>query len=210
MTDEDKQVKHLRVTEPSPWITRFAGLVPSGGAVLDLACGGGRHSAVFLDLGYLVTAVDKNTDTISDRLGDHEALEVITTDLETRTGPFNAHGSLEGRTFDGVVVVNYLYRNSLDDLLACLKPGGVLIYETFALGNEIFARPRNPDHLLRQGELFDLVRGHLQVVAYEHGLVENSELPGVKQRIVAVNDLHMSDREDGEPTPHSLLEPEFI
>ena len=83
-----------------------------------------------------------------------------------------------------------------------------MIYETFALGNEVFSRPRNPDHLLKSGELLDAVRGKLQVVAYEHGQLNTAstpgDIPGVKQRLCAVNDLALSEREDGEPAPHKI------
>ena len=130
--------------------------------------------------------------------------EVIEADLETGAGPFAQGGPLAGRAFAGIVVVNYLHRALMEDIVAALAPGGVLIYETFASGNERFQRPRNPDHLLRCGELLDLLRGRLQIVAYEHGLDETAEIPGVKQRICAVNDLGTSDRDDGEPGPHPV------
>ena len=91
--------------------------------------------------------------------------------------------------------------------LDSLVPGGVLIYETFARGNEAFSRPRNPDHLLRSGELLEVVGGALQVIAYEHGIVEKAAGPGVVQRLCAVNDLGASGRADGEPEPHRLYIP---
>jgi hypothetical protein len=69
-----------------------------------------------------------------------------------------------------VIVTNYLYRPLLPALVAALKPGGVLIYETFAQGNEALGKPSNPDFLLHPGELLDAVQGRLTVVAYErHG-----------------------------------------
>ncbi|MBT3558407.1 MAG: class I SAM-dependent methyltransferase [Rhodospirillales bacterium] len=204
MSDEERHTKHLRVTDPSPWVARFSGHVPQNGSVLDLACGGGRHTQVFLHSGHPVTAIDKNTDAICERLGDHENLEIVTADLESGQHPFHEGGSLFKRTFDGIVVVNYLYRDHLGALINSLNPGGVLVYETFARGNEEYARPRNPDHLLRAGELLELVQGRLQVVAYEHGLVETGDIPGVKQRLVAVNDLGQSAREDGEPPAHTI------
>ncbi len=199
-----QQARHLRITDPSPWIARFTPLIPANAQVLDLACGGGRHTRLMLDLGHNVTAVDKNTDAITQKLGGHATLEIIQADLEDNGDPFGENGPLAGRQFNAVMVVNYLHRDLMAALLGALKPGGVFLYETFARGNEVYARPRNPDHLLRAGELLDLVGSSLQIVAYEHGLDESTELPGVKQRIAAVNDLGPSKREDGEPNPHPL------
>ncbi len=190
--------RHLRVTEPSPWVRRFGALVPKGGTVLDLACGGGRHARHFLALGHAVVAVDRDVEPVADLAADPRA-EVIQADLEGGGAwPF------AGRTFAGVVVANYLHRPVLPLLLDAVEAGGVFIYETFARGNERFTRPRNPDHLLRGGELLDLVRGRLQVIAYEHGIVQRGSLPGVIQRLCAVNDLDASTREDGEPEPHPI------
>ena len=97
-----------------------------------------------------------------------------------------SHAPLPGRTFGGVVVTNYLHRPLLENLVAAVAPGGVLIYETFAEGNEALGgRPRNPDFLLRHGELLDLVRGRLRVVAYED-VVLGEPNPAAIQRICAV------------------------
>jgi SAM-dependent methyltransferase len=129
----------------------------------------------------------------------HTGADVIEADLENGDA-----WPLGERRFDAVIVVNYLHRNLFDPIVSSLTPGGVLLYETFARGNEDYARPRNPDHLLKSGELLNAVQGKLQVVGYEHGLVTNADIPGVKQRLCAVNNLAHSDREDGEPTPYSL------
>lgn len=196
--DDACRARHLRITEPSPWVRRFAPLIRTGGTVLDVACGGGRHARHFLRTGRSVVAVDRDVEAVADLRAD-PAAEVIRADLEDG-GPW----PFAGRTFDGIVVVNYLYRPLFGDLLGALAPGGVLIYETFARGHERFARPRNPDHLLKSGELLDLVRGRLQVVAYEHGIVEGEPIPGVSQRLCAVNDLGASRREDGDPEPHPI------
>lgn len=194
----EKAARHLRITQPSPWVKRWAPLIPPQGQVLDLAAGGGRHGRLMLELGHRVTFVDRTIEPLTD-LGDHPNAEVIETDLEDG-GPW----PLNGRTFDAVIVVNYLHRVLFADIIASLKPGGVLIYETFARGNEDYARPRNPDHLLKTGELLDAVQGQLQIIGYEHGLVQNADITGVKQRLCAVNDLHCSDREDGEPPAHKI------
>jgi len=194
----EKKSKHLAITRPSPWVTRWAHLVKPGGRVLDLAAGGGRHGRLFLARGHAVTFVDKNAVPLED-LHSQAGATVVAADLEDGSPwPF------AGRTFDVVIVVNYLHRDLFARLLESLAPGGVLIYETFARGNEEFSRPRNPDHLLKAGELLDAVHGKLQVVAYEHGLVRTGDIPGVKQRLCAVNDLGLSEREDGEPAPHEI------
>lgn len=213
--DPDLRSRHLGITEPSPWVRRFAPLITpgddnegdnggdKGGAVLDLAAGGGRHGRYLLGLGFSVVLVDRDIAPLADLAGEPRA-EIIEADLETGTSVFALGGPLAGRTFTGIVVVNYLHRALMEDIVAALAPGGVLIYETFASGNERFQRPRNPDHLLRCGELLDLLGGRLQIVAYEHGLDETAEIPGVKQRICAVNDLGISDRDGAEPAPHPV------
>ncbi len=202
-TTDDVRAKHLRITEPSPWVARFASLVAAGGTVLDVAAGGGRHARHFLANGYRAVAVDRGVEAMAD-LANADGAAVIEADLEDGRPPFGADGPLHGMTFDAVVVVNYLHRPLIDDLIGALNPGGVLIYETFARGNEDFARPRNPTHLLKSGELLEAVSGKLQVVAYEHGRVEVTDIPGVKQRLCAVKDLDASVRDDGEPPAHGL------
>lgn len=200
---DDLRHRHLRITEPSPWLRRFAPLIRAGGTVLDLAAGGGRHSRHLLDMGYQTLTTDRDAEPLA-ALRSISGATVIETDLETDPPPFAPGGVLAGRTFDGIVVVNYLHRPLFDDLIAALSPGGVLIYETFARGHEAYARPRNPDHLLRAGELLNAVGERLQIVAYEHGRLDVGDIPGVKQRLCAVNDLTIGTRDDGEPDAHPL------
>jgi SAM-dependent methyltransferase len=165
--------------EPSPWITRFAPLVRPGAAVLDLACGGGRHARLFLARGHPVTAVDVDVSGLED-LRRHRQLEIVQADLED-----SSLWPLPGRRFGAVVVTNYLWRPLFPLILASLDQGGVLLYETFARGNEAYGRPSNPDFLLEPGELIEVVRNRVQIVAYEHGYVERPR-PAVKQRLCAV------------------------
>ena len=202
IAEAELRARHLRVAEPSPWIARYAHLVPAKGLVLDLACGGGRHARFFARAGHPVVAIDKDTSVLKESVLPD--VEVVTADLEGGAPVFESPGPLAHRRFAGIVVVNYLYRPILPKLLALLAPEGALLYETFARGNERFTRPRNPDHLLKSGELLEFARGKLQIVAYAHGVVEADTIPGVKQRLAAVNDLGRSSREDGEPEPHPL------
>ncbi len=190
--------RHIRTAPPSPWVRRFAPLIPEAGQVLDLACGGGRHARHLLSLGYRVVCVDKTTEPVAD-LEDEPNVEIIEADLESG-GPWPPWPPA-GRVFAGVVVTNYLYRPLFPHIMDAIQPGGVLIYETFASGNEAYTRPRNPDHLLLSGELLELARGRLQVVAYEHGRIDGGSLPRVTQRICAVNNLDTGGRENGEPQP---------
>ncbi|MCY4478758.1 MAG: class I SAM-dependent methyltransferase [Rhodospirillales bacterium] len=150
---------------PSPWIVRHAGLIADGSHVLDLACGGGRHTRHLRERGLRVTAIDIDTSGLAD-LADDPQIEIVEMDLE-RPGA----DPLAGRRFDAVVVTDYLFRPLLVPLVDCLKPGGIFLYETFAMGNERFGRPRNPDFLLRRGELLALAKGRLSIVAYEHRTV---------------------------------------
>jgi len=196
--DAPKASRHLKITQPSPWVLRWAHLIKTQGSVLDLAAGSGRHGRLFLERGCQVTFVDRTVEPLQN-LAAHQNAELIEADLEDAS-PW----PLDARRFDAVVVVNYLHRNLFDRLIASLAPGGVLIYETFARGNEAYTRPRNPDHLLKSGELLDAVRGQLQIVAYEHGLVGNADITGVKQRLCAVNDLGLSERDDFEPKAHEI------
>lgn len=159
-------------------MVRFAPLIRAGGPVLDLACGYGRHVRLLLDRGHPVVAIDRDRDALA-ALPAAPTLEIIEADLET-----GASWPLSGRRFAGIVVTNYLYRPLFPVLLDALEADGVLIYETFAVGNERFGRPRNPDHLLKPGELLEVVRGACEVIAYEFLEVAEPR-PAVVQRIAA-------------------------
>jgi SAM-dependent methyltransferase len=173
----------MAVTEPgesaSAWVRRFASLIPPG-PVLDLACGRGRHSRFFLNAGRDVTAVDRDLSGVADLL-PHPQFEAIDADLEDGSA-----WPLDKRRFAGVVVTNYLHRPLFPSILGAVMEDGLLIYETFAAGNERFGRPRNPEFLLRRSELLELVRGRFRVLAYED-LEQAEPYPAYFQRIAAVN-----------------------
>ena len=167
--------------DASPWVVRFASLIPPTGPVLDIASGAGRHTRWFLARGRDVVAVDRDVSGLDD-VHEHDRLEVVEADLESG-GPF----PLGDRRFAGVVVTNYLYRPLLHRLVSVVAAPGALLYETFAVGNERFGRPTRPEFLLRPGELLDVVRGRLRVVAFED-LVVDEPRPAALQRIAAVRD----------------------
>lgn len=147
---------------PESWIARFVSAIPPGGRVLDLACGGGRHTRFFLEHGHPVTGVDIDLSGLAQQ-HTHPQLEAIEADLEHGRWP------LEDRRFAAVVVVNYLWRPILPNIIAAVEHGGVLLYATFGRGQERLGKPTNPDFLLKPGELLEAVRGELTVHAYEYG-----------------------------------------
>ncbi len=161
---------------PSEWVERFAPLVPAGGPVLDLAAGAGRHTALFLQLGHPVTAVDIDTERLRP-LASHPRLHTVRADLEGAAWP------LDG-AFAGVIVTNYLWRPLFPHLAAAVAPGGVLIYETFARGNERFGKPSNPDFLLKPNELRDVFGGELEIIEFEQ-VETGPPRPSVVQRLAA-------------------------
>jgi len=174
---------------PSAWVARWAEQIPAGGRVLDVACGGGRHARWLAHRGYLVEAVDRDPALLAELSAptpgtgrtQRPAPGILTrcADLEDGLWPYT------GQLFAGIVVVNYLHRPLFAHLLAALSPGGVLIYETFAAGNERFGRPANPDFLLRPGELLEVVRGQLRVLGYEDVFSADPK-PAMIQRICAI------------------------
>ena len=164
--------------QPSVWVCRFAGLIAAGGRALDVACGHGRHSRHLAQLGLCVDAVDRDAQAIAE-VACIPGVRAVQADIEGGAWPYR------GQRFDGVVVTNYLHRPLLTLLRDSLLPDGVLIYETFALGNERYGRPSNPEFLLRPGELLGMAQG-LRVIAYEDLLVDAPK-PAVVQRICAIN-----------------------
>lgn len=163
---------------PSPWVVRWAPLVRADGEVLDLACGSGRHARYFAARGCTVLAVDRDEAALAPLAG---VTGIVTraVDLEGAAWPFAA------ASFDAVVVANYLHRPLFGSIVDALRPGGVLLYETFMVGNERFGRPSNPHFLLRPSELLEAVQGRLEVVAFEQGEVE-APRPAAVQRLCAV------------------------
>jgi SAM-dependent methyltransferase len=162
-------------------VVRHAGLIPARGRVLDLACGSGRHSKVLAGQGYAVLAVDRNFEAIL-KLREVPGVTTLAADLEGEEWP------LAGELFAGIVVTNYLWRPRLADVLALLAPGGVVIYETFMLGNEAYGKPSSPAFLLRPGELREVAQAAgLREIAFEEGYTANPK-PAMRQAICAIRD----------------------
>ena len=163
---------------PSRWVLRFSSLVADGARVLDVACGQGRNSRWFAARGCRVVAVDRDTAAL-DQLASVAGVTAVSADLEADPWPF------ESDKFDAIVVTNYLHRALFPSLLRVLADDGVLVYETFARGNEAYGKPSNPDFLLTEGELLTIIGRSLIVVAFEQGRI-GSEPQAVVQRLAAL------------------------
>jgi SAM-dependent methyltransferase len=163
---------HVPTIEPSDWVLRWAGLVGRG-PLLDLACGGGRHARLFASRGLEVVAVDRDQQALPG------SIRFVQADLED-----GSPWPLAGQRFAAIVVANYLHRPLFPRIVESLDEGGVLIYETFMIGNEKFGRPSNPQFLLRPGELLEAF-AELTVAGFEQGRLDKPK-PAMIQRLCAL------------------------
>ena len=167
------------IAAPSDWVVRWAHLARPGGTVLDLASGGGRHARFFAARGHEVIACDRDADALA-TLSGVPGITPRQADLEDGSPwPF-APGQ-----FDAIVVCNYLHRPLFGAIAESLAPGGLLLYETFLLGNERYGKPSNPRFLLARDELLAAFAGRLVVAGYEQGRVERGK-PALIQRLCAL------------------------
>lgn len=178
---------------PSQWLQRWQHLLPDNARVLDVACGAGRHTRHLLSLGHQVTAVDRDAQALA-HLQSTTAICVLA-DLEQGGWPFSA------QAFDAVVMTNYLWRPLFGPIISSLKPGGFLVFETFAIGQETIGKPSRAAFLLAPGEALSLC-APLRVVAFENGFEPETptSAPRFVQRIVATKSIS----EDQPPTRHVL------
>ncbi len=182
---------------PSEWVVGWAHLIPQGGCVLDLACGHGRHARYLASCGHAVVACDRDASALASLQGA-QRVEAVQADLEDGSPwPFGAG------QFDGIVVTNYLHRPLFGAIAASLSAGGVLIYETFALGNERFGKPSNPQFLLQKDELLEVFGRDLVVAGFEQGRIERPK-PALVQRLCAVHANTMENDLEPRDTPDSV------
>ncbi|MEO1206909.1 MAG: SAM-dependent methyltransferase [Pseudomonadota bacterium] len=168
--------------QPSAWVTAHLEGAPQHQIVADIACGSSRHTRLALSAGFKVHAIDRDTSKLSD-IVDNKSLTITETDLEDGS-PF----PLGQNSIGCVIVTNYLHRPILADIVSCLRDDGLLVYETFAVGNERHGRPSNPDFLLKPGELIDATSARLIPIHYQHTML--ADPIRVVARLAAVGPAH--------------------
>ncbi len=170
----------------SSWVIKYAALVPTDARLLDVACGYGRHAKFFAARGARVTAADRDQAAIATLLG----IDGVVAELRDLEGASSSSDAwpYEPASFDAVVICNYLWRPTFSAMLASIKPGGVLLYETFMDGNERYGKPSRADFLLRSNELLALLRDDFSIRAYEEGddIDCNGRTVAVKARVAAI------------------------
>lgn len=174
--------EHAAAPGASAWIVRWSHLLSPDATVLDVAAGSGRHARWFAARGHRVIALERDPDALA-ALAEIDGVEPVAADLEDGS-PWPLP---DAARFAVVVVTNYLHRPLLPRLVASLAPGGLLLYETFAQGNETVGKPSNPAFLLAPGELLDAVCGTLRVIAFEDGYTALPR-PAFVQRLCAVRE----------------------
>lgn len=174
----------LVTVPPSPWVVAHANQFKSGARVLDYACGSGRHAMWLAEQGFEVVAIDRDQEAlqhlqIKAQNLPQGSIQTVCLDLEGEQWDLSSLG-----LFDAVVVTNYLYRPYLYKLNKLLNNNGFLVYETFAVGNEVFGKPSNPNFLLKPNELLSFSE-NMQILAFEDLIVQTPK-PACVQRLCAV------------------------
>src|SRR5262245_54237670 len=167
------------MTGPSDWLVSNLDLVAPDQPVLDVAAGAGRHAIYLATHGWSVHAVDRNAEALAalERQARAQGATIATSCLELEIGDVD----LGLERYGTILVFNYLHRPLVPTLVRALKPRGVLLYETFTVGQRARGHPRNPDFLLRDGELSTLV-APLEVIRQREGEFDDKLIASVAAR----------------------------
>jgi tellurite methyltransferase len=142
---------HAQDEAPSEFLVSCGRLLPPSGAALDLAAGRGRNALWLAEQGLRVTAVDRDAGAL-DALSREAAARGLAVSVEARD--LEAHdATLPDGAFDVIVVCRFLHRPLFPAIRRALRPGGLLVYETFTVERARIRKPTNPDFLLRRNEL---------------------------------------------------------
>jgi len=139
----EKHSKNMMPQEPIKLIQDYVHLA-TGKNALDIACGNGRHSRYLASLGFQVDALDISSVAI-EQLQDLDNINAIEVDFDTY--------QLTKEKYDLIVVTYFLERKLFPQMIAALKPHGIILMETFLHDEENERTPSNPAFRLNEGEL---------------------------------------------------------
>lgn len=127
------------------------------GPILDLACGGGRNGLFLVGKGVPVVFADRSETSLEEVRNRLDAMSASAAAEKSRCWLVDFENKekdpLAEKRFGAIIVFNYLHRALFTAIKGAIAPGGIVIYETFTVDNLRYGRPRNPDYLLRPGEL---------------------------------------------------------
>jgi tellurite methyltransferase len=140
------------------------------GPVLDLASGKGQNGLYVAELGLPVILADRNPEALqaAQKTAYGRGLQVTFWEVDLETG----QNPLKGDHYRAILVFRYLHRPLIPCIKKAIKPGGILIYETFTNKQPCYGRPHNPDHLLKPEELLIWFKDW-EVIHYFEGLLED-------------------------------------
>ena len=161
---------HHRAGRPSSFLVENIGILPKG-RVLDVATGRGRNAVYLAQQGFEVDGIDISREA----LDAAEALAVESgVSVTFRLMDLENDASLPQEAYDVIICFNYLYRPLIPQLKRSLRPGGMLVYETYIVEQALFGRPRNPKHLLQHNELLEFFHD-FRCLRYREGILENQK-----------------------------------
>ena len=161
---------HHRAGRPSSFLVENIGILPKG-RVLDVATGRGRNAVYLAQQGFEVDGIDISREAL-DAAG---ALAVESgVSVTFRLMDLENDASLPQEAYDVIICFNYLYRPLIPQLKRSLRPGGMLVYETYIVEQALFGRPRNPKHLLQHNELLEFFHD-FRCLRYREGILENQK-----------------------------------
>ena len=159
---------HEHGSEPAQFLVENAGLLPRG-RVLDVAMGNGRNAIYLARAGFEVEGVDMSPEAVNTALASSRKAGVT---IRAKVADLESRYQIEKGAYDVIICFNYLQRSLMPQIKDGLRPGGMVVYETFIVEQAQFGKPRNPDYLLKHNELLDIFR-EFRCLRYREGIMEN-------------------------------------
>jgi tellurite methyltransferase len=154
--------------EASRFLVENIPILPKG-RVLDIAIGNGRNAVYLATMGFQVEGIDISPIAIESALESARAAGV---EIRVQVADLEGNYHIEKKAYDLIICFNYLQRSLIPDIRNGIRPGGMIVYETFIVDQVRFGKPRDPDHLLEHNELLHMFRD-FRCLSYHEGVIED-------------------------------------